>query len=69
MANFGAVRLQALCAASAIAPAVNQVEVHPGWRNEALVKTCTRIGVHVTASAPLGSGTGMPAQHCTTRMP
>ena len=32
------------------------MEVHPGWRNSALLSFCREAGVHVTAYAPLGRG-------------
>jgi len=37
-----------------MAPAVNQVEAHPGFRNDALIAFCKARGVHVTAYCPLG---------------
>jgi diketogulonate reductase-like aldo/keto reductase len=60
VANFGAARLRALCDApsTTIRPAVNQIEVHPGWRHQHLLEECADMGVHVTAYAPLGSGSG-----------
>merc|ERR1712045_694384 len=38
-----------------IRPAVLQVEIHPYFRNEKLVKWCRMQGIHVTAFSPLGS--------------
>lgn len=38
-----------------IFPAINQVELHPFLRQDELLKTCTELGVHVTAYSPLGS--------------
>lgn len=61
VANFSPSRLQALCGAvsTTIKPAVNQVEVHPGWRNTQLRQACDALGVHTTAYAPLGSSSGL----------
>ena len=38
-----------------IFPAVNQVELHPQWRQDALLAACAELGTHVTAYSPLGS--------------
>ncbi|KAK9866614.1 hypothetical protein WJX84_005810 [Apatococcus fuscideae] len=38
-----------------IYPAVNQVEVHPHWRNDRLLNFCKDKGIHVTAYGPLTS--------------
>ena len=40
----------------AVPPAVNQVEAHPGWRNDELLAFCQSHGIHLTAFAPLGRG-------------
>ncbi|KAF6174484.1 hypothetical protein GIB67_004678, partial [Kingdonia uniflora] len=37
-----------------IVPAVNQVELHPFWRQDELVKFCQLKGIHVSAHTPLG---------------
>ena len=49
-------RLGALLAIPGLAvpPAVNQVEMHPGWRNDELLAYCLAHRVHVTAYSPLG---------------
>ena len=36
-------------------PAVNQVELHPLWRQEDLLRECAKLGTHLTAYSPLGS--------------
>ena len=58
ISNCSAAKLSALLASPSlrILPAVNQVEMHPGWRNDALLNYCVSVNVHVTAYAPLGSG-------------
>ena len=38
-----------------VKPAVNQVEVHPYFRNQALIDYCAKEGVHVTAYSSLGT--------------
>lgn len=57
VSNFSATKLQRLllCPARVVAPAVNQVEVHPYFRNDALIAWCRGHGIHVTAYSPLGS--------------
>jgi len=56
VSNFSALKLRALAAHCKVLPAVNQVERHVGWRQDALVATCAELGVHVMAYSPLGSG-------------
>ena len=36
-------------------PAVNQVELHPVHRQDALLAACAELGTHLTAYSPLGS--------------
>ena len=55
VANFSAKKLQALLEHCTIPPAVNQVEVHPFWRNDKLIEWCAARKIHVTAYSPLGS--------------
>ncbi|CAA7391297.1 unnamed protein product [Spirodela intermedia] len=40
-----------------IRPAVNQIETHPYFQRESLVKFCQKHGVSVTAHTPLGGST------------
>lgn len=42
--------------------ALLQVEVHPHFRNERLLKWCKEEGIHVTAYAPLSSPQTMASQ-------
>jgi diketogulonate reductase-like aldo/keto reductase len=52
-------QLESLVAGARIPPACNQVESHPYLTQEAMLATCTRLGVTMTAYSPLGSaGTG-----------
>ena len=37
-------------------PAVNQVELHPAFPNDAVLRACARHGVGVQAYSPLGCG-------------
>ena len=47
--------LQLLGVLLQVRPAVNQVEVHPYFRNQALIDYCAKEGVHVTAYSSLGT--------------
>lgn len=40
-----------------IKPAVNQIETHPYFQRDSLVKFCQKHGVAVTAHTPLGGST------------
>lgn len=55
VSNMTAKKLQAMKAYAKVWPAVNQVEVHPMWRQDGLLEYCKAEGVHVTAYSPLGS--------------
>lgn len=58
VSNFSAKRLRAMKEYATIFPAVNQVELHPQWRQAELLTACAEMGVHVTAYSPLGSQGG-----------
>ncbi|MDN5864848.1 MAG: aldo/keto reductase [Gammaproteobacteria bacterium] len=53
--NFSARKLQTLLEEGRIAPAMDQVELHPYLQQTALIDFCRRHGIHVTAYSPLGS--------------
>lgn len=55
VSNFTLTRLNEMKPYAKVFPAVNQVELHPMWRQEDLVRGCAEMGVHVTAYSPLGS--------------
>jgi alcohol dehydrogenase (NADP+) len=55
VSNFSATKLRAMRAHARIFPAVNQVELHPMLRQDALLAACAELGTHVTAYSPLGS--------------
>jgi diketogulonate reductase-like aldo/keto reductase len=44
-----------LLAFAAVPPAVNQVELNVGWRQEKVREVCAKNGVVVTAFSPLGA--------------
>ncbi|KAK9942785.1 hypothetical protein M0R45_008433 [Rubus argutus] len=43
---------------SKVKPAVNQIETHPYFQRDCLVKFCQKHGICVTAHTPLGGGAG-----------
>lgn len=43
---------------SKVKPAVNQIETHPYFQRDSLVKFCQKHGISVTAHTPLGGGAG-----------
>ncbi|KAI3889174.1 hypothetical protein MKX03_024628 [Papaver bracteatum] len=52
--NFDVQQISELLQFAKIVPAVNQVELHPFWRQDELVKFCQLKGIHVSAHTPLG---------------
>ncbi|EFJ05725.1 hypothetical protein SELMODRAFT_187317 [Selaginella moellendorffii] len=54
VSNFGISQIQEVVSFARIIPAVNQVELHPFWRQDELVKFCQSKGIHVSAHTPLG---------------
>lgn len=54
VSNFSVQQINDLLTFAKIVPAVNQVELHPFWRQDELVKFCQLKGIHVSAHTPLG---------------
>ena len=55
VSNLSAKKLKAMRSYAKVFPAVNQVELHPLWRQEDLLRECAKLGTHLTAYSPLGS--------------
>ena len=55
VSNVSPSTLRQLVADTGVAPAVNQVELHPYNPQPELMATCAELGVHLTAYSPLGS--------------
>ncbi len=58
VSNFQPDHLDRIVAATGVVPAVNQVEVHPYFGNEAVREATRRHGAAVQAWSPLGQGGG-----------
>jgi 2,5-diketo-D-gluconate reductase A len=56
VSNFHAPHLERLVAETAVAPAVNQIELHPWLTQEPLVAASRRLGVQVEGWSPLANG-------------
>ena len=56
VSNFNAVKLDKLHEDAAIAPAMNQIELHPYLQQKEMLAFCREKGILLTAYAPLGSG-------------
>lgn len=54
--NFKVYHLEALKRVAKVMPFVNQIELHPGLRQETLVSYCKKEGIVIEASSPLGNG-------------
>ncbi|CAI8600403.1 unnamed protein product [Vicia faba] len=54
VSNFSSSKIEWLLDFANISPAVNQVEMHPMWRQRKLRKTCGKHNIHVSAYSPLG---------------
>lgn len=59
VSNFTPAHLQRLIDETGEAPVVNQVELHPGWRQDALREYCAEKGIVVQAWGPLSRGKGL----------
>lgn len=55
VSNFSAGKCRAIREGARIAPAVNQVELHPVLAQPGLLASCAEDGIHLTAYSPLGS--------------
>lgn len=55
VSNFSLAKLDGVLSGARIAPAMNQVEMHPYLQQQALVDGCRERGVATTAYSPLGS--------------
>lgn len=54
VSNFSIQQIEELLSYAKVIPAVNQVELHPLWRQDALLQYCRGKGIHVSAHTPLG---------------
>jgi len=54
VSNFQPAHLERIIAETGIAPAVNQVELHPYFANTAVLDACARHGIAIEAHSPLG---------------
>ncbi|KAL5569902.1 hypothetical protein UlMin_026477 [Ulmus minor] len=54
VSNFSSKKLEALLDFASVPPAVNQVEMHPMWRQTKLREVCRDHKIHVSAYSPLG---------------
>ena len=57
VSNFQPAHLDRIVSATGVVPAVNQIEVHPYFRNDAARAASARHGVMIEAWSPLGQGT------------
>ncbi|GLJ06587.1 hypothetical protein SUGI_0042600 [Cryptomeria japonica] len=55
VSNFSCKKIEDLLAHATITPSVNQVEMHPFWQQRKLREYCSKLNIHVSAYAPLGS--------------
>lgn len=56
VSNFQPDHLQRIIDETGVTPVVNQIEVHPGFNNDAARAACARHGIAVEAWSPLGQG-------------
>ncbi|KAL9994312.1 putative aldo/keto reductase, aldo-keto reductase, NADP-dependent oxidoreductase [Helianthus debilis subsp. tardiflorus] len=54
LSNFDIPQIREVLKFAKIVPAVNQLELHPFWRQDELVKFCQSKSIHVSAHTPLG---------------
>ncbi|PYF98876.1 Aldo/keto reductase [Georgenia satyanarayanai] len=65
VSNFLPEHLDRLRAEADVVPAVNQVEVHPGFQNRAVSEASERAGIAVEAYSPLGQGAALDKAEVT----
>ncbi|MBD8062326.1 aldo/keto reductase [Oceanitalea stevensii] len=65
VSNFLPEHLERLGAETDVLPAVNQVEVHPGFQNRAVTEASERAGIAVEAYSPLGRGAALDKPEVT----
>ncbi|CAN1159122.1 NADPH-dependent aldo-keto reductase, chloroplastic [Linum perenne] len=54
VSNFSSTKIESLLDFASIPPSVNQVEMHPMWRQSKLREVCGEHKIHVSAYSPLG---------------
>ncbi|XP_015069485.1 NADPH-dependent aldo-keto reductase, chloroplastic-like [Solanum pennellii] len=54
VSNFSSRKIEELIDFACVTPVVNQVEMHPMWRQSKLRSICGDYGIHVSAYSPLG---------------
>ncbi|KAL3131044.1 hypothetical protein ABBQ38_000362 [Trebouxia sp. C0009 RCD-2024] len=69
ISNFSVKKVEDLLQYAKIAPAVNQVELHPYFRNEKLHKYCDSKKIHLTAYSPLGTPDSAAQQNRSDQTP
>ncbi|XP_077234362.1 NAD(P)-linked oxidoreductase superfamily protein [Tasmannia lanceolata] len=55
VSNFSCAKIEHLLDHASIPPSVNQVEMHPLWRQKQLREFCGEMKIHVSAYSPLGA--------------
>jgi len=55
VSNFNCHQLDRLLRECVVKPAVNQIESHPYFNNDDLIRFCNKNDIHVTAYSPFGS--------------
>ncbi|MCU1532165.1 MAG: 2,5-diketo-D-gluconic acid reductase [Arthrobacter sp.] len=61
VSNFLVDHLQTLLPAADVAPAVNQIEIHPTFQQQELAEKSRSLGIAVEAYSPLGQGVDLTA--------